>query len=152
MSTLLMTVLLAVGAGDKPAVEKGAAAPARGGRWEIVYAEEAGRRQNAWERQQATLKGGTLSYEQDGKQRSLHLKFGPNQTVQATEGDKGEGTLSGVYIRGRGFFCLSLSKGGAGGAAKPEGATGGEAGGAGKGRGQSSGDFILILRRQRAAK
>ena len=110
--------------------EKKEDAPKVEGKWRIVYAEEGGRRNNAWEQKIATVKDDTLSYESEGKKRSLKLTFGPHQTVKA----EGEGEFSGVYIHGQDYLCVSLND------AKDEK----------KGRGQSSSSFILILRKQRA--
>jgi hypothetical protein len=118
-----MATALLVGADEK------AAAPMVDGKWRIVYAEEGGRRNNAWEQKVATVSHNTLSYESEGKKRSLKLMFGPHQTVKA----EGEHKLSGVYIHGQDYLCLSLN----------------DAAGEGKERGQSSGSFILILRKQR---
>ena len=109
--------------------EKKEGAPMVEGRWRIVYAEEGGRRNNAWEQKLATVKDDTLSYESEGKKRSLKLTFGPHQTVKA----EGEGEFRGVYIHGQDYLCVSLND------AKDEK----------KGRGQSSASFILILRKQR---
>src|SRR5215203_136440 len=91
MNALLMTTVLALGVGGQPAGGKGANA-ALEGKWVIVYAEEGGRRNNAWEQRQATVSGGVLSYEDvDNKKRSLRLKLGANQTVAVTDGDAKEG-------------------------------------------------------------
>jgi len=142
MNLLLVTAALALGAADKPAAK----AAGVDGKWLIVYAEEGGRRNNAWEARQATYSHGTLSYEgAGGKKRSLHLKFGAHQTAEATLGEgKEEGGDSdkdrawhGVYILGQDYLCLSLNRGGK------------KADRAGAGASHSSGDFILILRRQR---
>jgi hypothetical protein len=158
MSTLLVTTVLALGCGAQPAAGTGAPPD---GKWLIVYAEEGGRRNNAWEQRQATLSKGTLSYEAEGgKKRSLKLKFGPHQTLEATVsagGGAGEGVMRrGVYILGQDYLCISLGKAGKAGAGAPGAkkeapleviqptATAGEA--------HSSGDFILILRRQRGGK
>ncbi len=119
----------------------------------MVYAEQNGRPINSWEQQQVTAEKGVLRYEEDGKPRTLRLKFGPKQTVTASEGGdaaggggeeqadakEGKGSRSGVYIAGRDYFCLSL-KGGSGSRAEGE---------AGEGR-KGGGSFILILRRQAA--
>jgi hypothetical protein len=159
MSTLLVTTVLALGCGAQPAA--GAGAPADG-KWLIVYAEEGGRRNNAWEQRQATLSKGTLSYEAEGgKMRSLKLKFGPHQTLEATVsvgGGAGEGVMRrGVYILGQDYLCISLEKAGKAGAGAPGAkkeapleviqptATAGQ-------EHASSGDFVLILRRQRGGK
>ena len=157
MTTLLVTTVLALGCGAQPAAGTG---PPPDGKWLIVYAEEGGRRNNAWEQRQATLSKGTLTYEaEDGKKRSLKLKFGPHQALEATVsagGGAGEGIMRrGVYILGQDYLCISLEKAGKAGA----GASDGKgrlkvvepAVSAGEG-GQSSGDFVLILRRQRGGK
>jgi hypothetical protein len=155
MNVLLVTAVFALGGGEGQAGKGGAAS--LDGKWQIVYAEEGGRRNNSWEQRLATLAGGTLSYEgEGGKKRSLKLKTGKGQTVEATSGDKGE-SWKGVYILGQDYLCLSLSKGGAmKGGAGPGGppAVGGgppAVGGGRMGHG-SSGDFILIMRRVRAGK
>jgi hypothetical protein len=133
MNPLLVSTLLALAA--TPALdEKQAAAPKLDGKWTVVYAEEGGRRNTAWETRPATFKDDTLSYEDAGKQIHLKLKFGPHQTVSATGlGKEQDKSGKGVYIAGQDYLSLSLN---------PEGSSR-EAGG-------SSGDFILILRRQRA--
>ncbi len=127
MIQLLMVTLVLAGA-----EEKKEAAPNVAGKWRIVYAEEGGRRNNAWEQQLATVADSTLSYESEGKKRSLKLMFGPNQTLKA----KGEHEYAGVYVHGQDYLCISLN----------------DVKGDGKGRGESSGSFILILRKQRAEK
>jgi hypothetical protein len=140
MSSLLLAALLASGGGAA------AADPKVEGKWLIVYAEEGGRRNTAWEAKVATLRDGTLSYERDGKKQSLKLTFGDNQTLKASlsrgEGKAGgddKGAHSGVYIAARDYLCISLNPGkkDTGAAAKAGGGT------------TSSGAFILILRRQR---
>jgi hypothetical protein len=165
MNLLLVTAVLALGGGEGQA-GKGGGGASLDGKWQIVYAEEGGRRNNSWEQRMATVKGGTLSYEgEGGKKRSLKLKAGKGQTVEATSDEKGE-TWKGVYILGQDYLCLSFSKGGAmkgrGGAGGPASgpvaapvaggapAVGGApaAGGGQAGHG-SSGDFILIMRRVR---
>ena len=120
------------------------------GKWLIVYAEEGGRRNNAWEQRVATIKGATLSYEAEDKQRSMHLTFGPHQTLSAKVTDDGKAkTHKGVYIASQDYLCLSLVTGKAkgAGAAAPESTTAVAA--QKDGAHHSSGDFILILRRQR---
>ena len=112
MTALAMTVVLAVSssaAADAPSID---------GKWLIVYAEEGGRRNTTWEQRVATIKGDTLSYSKDGDDRSLRLTYGPLQTVKATmsaggkeAGDKGP--MSGVFIAGQDYLCLSLNAGGA---------------------------------------
>ena len=129
MSTLFVATLLAFVAAD-------ADAPKLDGTWQVVYAEEGGRRNNAWEQRLATVKGDTLTYEDAGKKRTVKLKFGPGQTVEATRSGEGEGAGKahrGVYIAGQDYLCMSL-----------------EAGDGKKAGHTSSGDFILILRKQRA--
>lgn len=130
MSAILLAVALAA-ADDKPAV------PDIEGKWLIVYAEEAGKRNSAWEEQAAVMKGDTLSYGKDGKPRALKLTFGPDQTVKATLPTGGRDVvpkpMTGVCIVGQDYLCLSLNAAGA----KP---------GAAKG---SSGGLILILRKPR---
>jgi hypothetical protein len=147
MNMLLVTAVLALGAQDTPA------ATGIDGKWLIVYAEEGGRRNNTWEQGQAVIADGILSYEgEGGKKRSLKLKIGKHQHLEATEGDS-DRTMHGVYILGQDYRCISLHKG----AAKGAGASGAGGGAAAPavqvaGAGGSSGDFILILRRQRGAK
>jgi hypothetical protein len=161
MSVMLVTAVLAFGAAEQPA--EGKAGSAIEGKWVIVYAEEGGRRNNSWEQRVAVIKGTTLTYEDEGKERSLALKLGPNQTVTAT-GDAGRGgkTYKGVCVVGQDYLCISLVGGkakgaGAGGGSAPPGAAEGGREPAERpvarpapGGGRSSGDFILILRRQRA--
>lgn len=137
MSALLMAAMLATVAADQPGEKRAdASMPQVGGKWLIVYAEEGGRRMNSWEQHVATIKDNTLSYERDGKEQTIHLKFGPHQTLKASAGKTGEGREDaasggdGVYIAGQDYLCLSL----------PASATGG---------GTSGGSFMLILRRQR---
>jgi hypothetical protein len=110
-------------------------APDVDGKWLIVYAEEGGRRNTTWEQKVATLKDGTLSYNKEGEERTLSLKFDADQKLTATltVGKEGTGkSLSGVYIAGQDYMAVSLN---------------GE--GAKDGAGKSSGAYILILRRQR---
>ena len=133
MFSLLLTLTFAVGGDEK------AAAPNVEGKWLIVYAEEGGRRNTTWEQRVATVKGDTLSYSKDGDDRSLRLTYGPLQTVKATMSAGGKeagdtGSMSGVFIAGQDYLCLSLNAGGAKGE---------------KAATKSSGAFILILRRQR---
>jgi hypothetical protein len=133
MSSMLLAALL-VGGAEAPAAD--AAAPKIEGKWLIAYAEEGGRRNNAWEAKVATVKDDTLTYERDGKKNTLKLTFGAHETVKAaldTEGEeKGikKGNYQGVYIAGQDYFCLALN-------------------GAGTEKGTSSAAFILILKRQR---
>ncbi len=162
MTTLLVTAALALGYGEGV---KGGGGGRADGKYLIVYAEEGGRRNNAWEQRQATLSKGVLRYEAEGgKKRSLKLKFGPGQTLEATfSGGGGAGTgitRRGVYVLSQDYLVISLGKGrGKKGAAAPGGgrelATREAAQetfvGAGTDHG-SSGDFILILRRQRGKK
>jgi hypothetical protein len=109
------------------------AGPKLDGKWLVVYAEEGGRRNNAWEQQLATIKGPTLTYDDSGTQRTLQLKFGERQTVEATREGQ-EKPVRGVYVAGQDYLTLSLEA--------PEGKKSNA-----KERG-SSGDFILILRKQ----
>jgi hypothetical protein len=157
MTSLLMVAALAMAPGA-PA-SKAAEGPDLDGKWLIVYAEEKGRRSQNWEQKVGTFKDGALTYEKDGKELTINFKFGPHQTVKAT-GGKAEGGTSGesdgVYIAGQDYFCVSLSGGTF---------TGGEKGTSkdkdsepkqptakadDTNKGNSSGDFILILRRQRS--
>ncbi len=122
---------MAIGADEK------SAAPALDGKWLIVYAEEGGRRNTTWEQRIATLKEDNLSYSKEGEERSLRFKIGAHQTVKATlvVGKEEGKPLSGVFIAGQDYLCVSLNAD----AAKKDGDDL-------KG---SSGSFILILRRQR---
>lgn len=140
MRLLLVAAVVALGAG--PGMGGGAGGPE--GKWLIVYAEQGGRRNNAWEQRVAVIKGNVLSYEAEEKERSIQLSFGPNQTLTAKVAEEGKGakTHRGVYIAGQDYLCISLVTGD--GKGKGAGASAGE--------GRSSGDFIVILRRQRAAK
>src|SRR5262245_32824444 len=128
MTPLLMTIVLAVAAQDK------AAAPNIDGKWLIVYAEEGGKRNTTWEQKVATGEKDTLSYSKDGDDRTVKMTFGPKQTLTAAmkAGGKDLGAMSGVYILGQDYLCLSLNLD----AAKDEKTT-------------SSGSYIVILRRQR---
>jgi hypothetical protein len=108
------------------------ASPKVEGKWRIVYAEEGGRRNNAWEQRVANVRDNTISYEAEGKMRSLKLVFEAHQTVKATGEGESKGEYNGVYIHGQDYLCLSLN------------AKEGD-----KGRRESSGSFILILRKQR---
>jgi len=120
MSSVLLTAFLAVGA---PA-EGAAHMPKIEGKWRIVYAEEGGRRNTAWEEVVATGSDNTLTYEKDGKKRSLQMKFGAHQTLKGTFDGKDK-EVGGVYVAAKDYFVISL----------------------GGGKGGSSGSFILILRR-----
>jgi hypothetical protein len=150
-----MVAVLAMAPGDQAA--KAADGPDLGGKWLIVYAEEKGRRIQNWEQKQATFKDGALTYEKDGKELTINLKFGPHQTVKAT-GGKAEGGTSGesdgVYIAGQDYFCISLSggtfTGGEKGSGKEPEARQAAAKADETNKGSSSGDFILILRKQRS--
>jgi hypothetical protein len=123
MSSLLLAVLL-TGA-EVPAADA-AEGPKVEGKWLIAYAEEGGRRNNAWEAKVATVRGDTLTYERDGKKNTLKLAFGPHQSVKVALDTEGEeikkGNYGGVYILGQDYFCLSLN---------------------------AEGAFILILKKQR---
>ena len=139
--TILLTAALAIGGAEA----EQAAQPAAKGKWLIVYAEEGGKRNNAWEQKVATFDGKNLTYKADGKERSVHLSFGPRQTVKATmaggsDGEQGskKKSFTGVYIAAQDYVCISLKHGK--GRKKAE---------ADEEKGHSSGDFILILRRQR---
>ncbi len=133
MSSLLLAALLA--GAEVPAAD--APAPKIEGRWLISYAEEGGRRNNAWEAKVVTATADTLTYERDGKKVTLKLTFGPHESVRAAvdkeAGDEKEikkGNYGGVYIAGQDYFCLALN-------------------GEGTDKGASSAAFILILKRQR---
>jgi hypothetical protein len=131
MSSMLLAALLA-GTAEAPAAD--APAPKIEGKWLIVYAEEGGRRNNAWEAKVATVKDDMLTYERDGKKNTLKLAFGAHETVKAaldTEGGEiKKGNYQGVYIAGQDYFSLALN-------------------GEGTDKGTSSAAFILILKRQR---
>jgi hypothetical protein len=162
MNVLLVTAVFALGAGEaQPPGKGGKMGAGLDGNYQIVYAEEGGRRNNSWEQRMATIANNTLSYEgEGGKKLSLHLKLGKGHTIEATAGDGGKGEAwKGVYILGQDYLCLSLAKGGktkAGGAAVDGGPAakltpvqpqvGGDTGST------SSGEFILILRRVRGGK
>jgi hypothetical protein len=163
MFTLFLAAAFAVSAEAK--ADASVAGPKLDGTWLIVYAEEGGRRNNAWEQNQATFKGDTLTYGREGKFQSMKLTFGKHQTVKASkEGKEGEEkgaaddskSYNGVYIAGQDYFCLSLE--GTGGAnkgareVKKEGEEKNTTADAGKGEKSSSGSFILILRKHHAAK
>jgi uncharacterized protein (TIGR03067 family) len=135
MSVLFVTTLLALTtsyADDKPNLD---------GKWLVVYAEEGGRRNNSWEQQLAILKDDTLTYEDAGKKRTVKLKFGAHQTVEAMRGGEGgeEKPHKGVYVAAQDYLVISLE---AGEGKKPA---------AGQGH-RSSGDFVLILRKQGTPK
>jgi hypothetical protein len=136
MGTLLVAAVLSLGPGEEPVEKPAEAAPDVSGSWLIVYAEEKGRRIQKWEQVKATIKDGALTYDRDGKDYTINLKFGPGQTLKASVG-KEDATASGVYIAAQDYVCLSLSGG---------------AFAAGEKKGASSGDFILILRKQRDSK
>ncbi len=135
MSPLFVAAVLAA----VPAADQPASAPDLNGGWLIVYAEEKGRRIQKWEQLKATVKDGALTYERDGKDFTISLKFGPGQTLKATTGGKDEAAAEGVYIAGQDYLCVSLT-GGAFAAAKDDKDKPAKAGGP---------DFILILRKQR---
>lgn len=154
MNVLLMTAALALGGGEATPRELG---KAMNGKWLIVYAEEGGRRNNAWEARQATIADGVLSYEDGaGKKRSLTLMPNAGQIMETNAPGVKGGGMRGVYILGQDYLCLSLKKTGAKTKGASTGAGGAAPGGApttavggGAGMSRSSGDFILILRRQR---
>ncbi len=142
MSALLLMAALTVGADQQNGT------PAVNGRFQIVYAEERGRRNNSWEQRPATIHDGMLTYEAEGKEHKIKLDFGPHQTLTVSEGG-GEGH-KGVYVASKDYVVISLESGTLAGAA----GTGQEAAAtpaAGGAQGGSSGTFILILRRQRRA-
>ena len=129
MTALAMTVVLAVNASAAAEV------PNIDGKWLIVYAEEGGKRNTTWEQRVATAEKDSLSYSKDGDDRMVKLTFGAKQSVTANlkAGGKDLGALSGVYILGQDYLCLSLNSDTAKAADKTT----------------SSGSFILILRKQR---
>jgi hypothetical protein len=141
MGTLLLIGMLAVGADQGT----GASAAVQG-KWLIVYAEEGGRRNNSWEQRQATITDSTLKYEADGKEHTIHVKFEPHQTLEASAGTSGQ-NHRGVYVLGKDYLVVSLESGRFSGTARGAGREKGTAAGAGGGE-HSSGSFILILRRQ----
>jgi hypothetical protein len=156
MFSLLLAAAFAV-----PAEAK-AEAPKLDGKWLIVYAEEGGRRNNAWEQQQATFKGNTLTYSREGNSQTMELTFGPHQTVKAmmTGGDKGKKdesetrraaeprSHSGVCIAGQDYFCISLE----GTKVRDKGEREVKRTAEADTAKPTAGSFILILRRQRATK
>jgi hypothetical protein len=149
MSALLMNTVIALGIGQL--------AGAADGRWTIVYAEEGGRRNNAWEQRLAVCKDGMLSYEDaGGKKLSLALKFGAHHALDATvnEGGPAGKAWHGVYILGQDYLCLSLNKGArkAGGGTSTGTSGGGSTTATAGGGTEGGSDFILILRRMRAGK
>src|SRR5690349_20354757 len=100
--TILLTAALAIGGAEA----EQAAQPGVKGKWLIVYAEEGGKRNNAWEQKVATFDGKNLTYKADGKERSVHLAFGAHQTIKATmagasdedkEGGSKKKSFTGVY-------------------------------------------------------
>src|SRR4051794_9424730 len=103
MSTLLLAAVLAMTPGENPAKAEKAEKPADvaaadvNGSWLIVYAEEQGRRIQKWEQVKATVKDGAFTYERDGKDFTINLKFGANQTVKATVAGKDK-AAEGVCI------------------------------------------------------
>jgi hypothetical protein len=140
MTSILLCIALSAavpGAAD----EKKAAAPDVEGKWLIVYVEEGGKRNATWEQQVATVKGDTMTYSKEGDDRTLRLSFGTGQTVKITgAGGKGSGEMSGVYISGQDYLCLSVNP--AGKDSEPPAKVDAK-------KATSSGAFILILRRQR---
>jgi hypothetical protein len=150
---MLMTAVLATAPVDQPTKAADAPAPNVDGKWLIVYAEEGGRRVQGWEQHVATLKDGVLTYDREGKDVTIDLKFGPKQTLKAasgaTAGSK-EAASDGVYIAGQDYLCISLTGGSFTGGDKPkEESKEKDAKADEPAKGPSSGNFILILRRQR---
>jgi hypothetical protein len=140
MHSLVMTAVLVLVPGDQTGKDAFEASKLDG-KWLIVYAEEGGRRINNWEQRPATIKEGGLTYERDGKDFTLTLKFGANQTVKVTapkKDDASEVNSEGVFIAGQDYLSLSLNSGTVTGAKDAKEKAPG-----------SSGSFILILRRQR---
>jgi hypothetical protein len=144
MTPFLLAVALAAGA-------EGQALPAQvEGKWLIAYHEEGGRRETSWEQRVATVKGNTLSYSNESDVRTLHLTFGPRQTLKASitttpkessqdskqSKEKDTRSMTGVCIAGQDYLCISLDGGD-------------ESGKGAKDRKRSSGLYILIMRRQR---
>jgi hypothetical protein len=139
MSVLLLTTMLMVGADQSP---QAAITASVNGKWMVVYAEEKGRRNNSWEQQQATMQDGTLTYQANGKEETLQLKFGPHQTVSVSNNGT---TQKGVFIASRDYLCISLQGHAKQGAAEEQETTAPRTR-----QHHSSGSFILILRRGRA--
>jgi hypothetical protein len=113
MHSLLLTAVFVMVPGDQTGKDAFDASKLDG-KWLIVYAEEGGRRINNWEQRPATLKDGALTYERDGKDYTLTLKFGPNQTLKVTapkKDDASEVNSEGVFIAGQDDLCLSLTSG-----------------------------------------
>jgi len=131
------------------------------GKYLIVYSEEGGHRNTAWEQKVATVHDNTLSYEREGRKHSLQLHFGPHQTLRASlsgagasEGAEKESAAHGreyhgVYIASQQYLCLSLNREHGHREGGGEGRNRSGASASGAGHGTSSGSFILILRRQR---
>jgi hypothetical protein len=143
MRTMLWTGLVALGLVGQAAADN---PPSVDGKWQIVYAESGGRRNNSWEQRQATVQDNVLKYEaSDGKEHAITLKLEPHQMLEASE--SGGETHKGVYVVGQDYFVISLGTGSFGNGAGAAAATP-RASAAGKG--ESSGSFILILRRQRS--
>lgn len=70
------------------------------GTWQLVYGEAHGRRMDA-SGGNVTIRGNTLSFSHDGKQKSYRLRFGPNQMVWASDMGSGSGQAgSGDSSRG----------------------------------------------------
>jgi hypothetical protein len=128
---LLATACLALGAdpqlpGDQPPRQPQAAPPAAApaarldGAWSVVYAERAGRRVDLGP--SVELRGGTLSWTQDGRTVGWRLEFGPGYTLQAlpagsaapAAGTAGRataipGAMQGVFVMTQEFLVLSLN-------------------------------------------
>lgn len=138
MTRILLGAALAVALTAVPTrAEDKPAAPDVEGKWLIVYVEEGGKRNATWEQQVATVKGDALTYSKEGDERKMKVSFGDKQTVKVSgTGKDGKGEMSGVYILGQDYLCLSLNAGKGDAPAKADAK-------------KSSGDFILILRRQR---
>jgi hypothetical protein len=143
MSRILLgaALFVALAAGTSARAEDKPGAPNVEGKWLIVYVEEGGKRNATWEQQVATVKGDSLTYSKEGDERKLKLSFGDKQTVKVSGvgGKDAKGEMSGVFIIGQDYLCLSLNSTGGKGGDPPAKAD----------AKKSSGDFIIILRRQR---
>ena len=148
MNALIMAAVLAAAPADQATKTADAAAPHMEGKWLVVYAEENGHRVQGWEQSVANLKDGALTYDRDGKETTINLKFGDDQTLQVSEGDS---AAKGVYIAGQDYLCISLAGGHFAGKAKAKEETSKEkdAKADEPTKKHFGGSFILILRRQR---
>jgi hypothetical protein len=64
------------------------------GQWTVVYFESHGHQAQAGSNATVTIHGGTLTFMRDGRQHTMHLNFGPNNTLTVSgmgEGHEGTG-------------------------------------------------------------